>query len=112
LDISPLSKKIENNPNHVERFQLLVGGMEVVNGFSELNDPVDQRERFKEQEKLHKKGDEEAQRMDEDYIQAMEYGMPPAAGVGIGIDRMVVLFTGSHSLREVILFPIMKSDND
>lgn len=108
LEISPLAKKIEKDPDHVERFQLLVGGMEVMNGFSELNDPLDQRRRFEEQEDIHKKGDEEAQRLDEDFIEALEYGMPPAAGVGIGVDRLVALLTDSSVLREIILFPTMK----
>jgi len=108
LEISPLAKKLENNPSHVARFQLIIGGMEVMNGFSELNDPADQRERFEAQEKIAKKGNEEAQRMDNDYIEAMEYGMPPAAGIGIGIDRLTALLTDSHSIREVILFPLMK----
>jgi lysyl-tRNA synthetase class 2 len=108
LEISPLAKKLEDDSNHVARFQLVVGGMEVMNGFSELNDPVDQRERFEEQEKAAKKGNEEMQRMDVDYIEAMEYGMPPAAGIGIGIDRLTALLTDSHSIREIILFPLMK----
>ena len=108
LEISPLAKKLEEDQNHVARFQLVVGGMEVMNGFSELNDPIDQRERFEEQEKAAKKGNEETQRMDQDYIEAMEYGMPPAAGIGIGIDRITALLTDSHSIREIILFPLMK----
>ncbi|MDO8492158.1 MAG: amino acid--tRNA ligase-related protein, partial [bacterium] len=108
LEISPLAKKLGDDPNHVARFQLIVGGMELANAFSELNDPTDQRERFEAQEKIAKKGNEEAQRLDEDYIEALEYGMPPAAGVGIGIDRLVALLTDSHSVREVILFPLMK----
>ncbi len=112
LEISPLAKKLENNDKHVARFQLIAGGMELTNGFSELNDPVDQRQRFEVQEKFAKKGNEEAQRLDEDYIEALEYGMPPAAGVGIGLDRLVVLLTDSHSIREVILFPLMKPRSD
>lgn len=108
LEISPLAKKLEDNESRVARFQLVAGGMELTNGFSELNDPADQRQRFEAQEKFSKKGDEEAQRLDEDYIEALEYGMPPAAGVGIGLDRLVALLTDSHSIREVILFPLMK----
>lgn len=116
LDISPLAKKLEpveenrfgDKVEHVERFQLLVGGMEVANGFSELNDPLEQRERFRMQEKNWEGGDKEAQRFDEDFVEALEYGMPPAAGIGIGIDRLCVLLTNSHNIREVILFPLMK----
>jgi lysyl-tRNA synthetase class 2 len=109
LEISPLAKKLEDDPEHVARFQLIAGGMEVMNGFSELNDPLDQRERFEVQEKIAKKlGNKEAHRMDEDFLEALEYGMPPAAGVGIGIDRLVALLTDSHSIREIILFPLMK----
>ena len=112
LEISPLAKKITGDPAHVARFQLIVGGMEVANAFSELNDPLDQRERFEAQEKARKKGDEEAQRLDEDYIEALEHGMPPACGIGIGLDRLVALLTDSHSIREVILFPLMKPRSD
>ncbi len=108
LEISPLAKRIKNNPDYVERFQLLVGGMEIANGFSELNDPLDQRERFEHQEKMRESGDHEAHRVDEDFIEALEYGMPPASGVGIGIDRVAALLTGSNTLREIILFPTMK----
>lgn len=108
LEISPLAKKLGDDPDHVARFQLIVGGMEVANAFSELNDPKDQRQRFEAQERVAKKGNEEAQRLDEDYLEAMEYGMPPAAGIGLGIDRLVALLTNSHSVREVILFPLMK----
>lgn len=109
LEISPLSKKLDDDPEHVARFQLVAGGIELTNGFSELNDPLDQRERFEAQEEIAKTlGSEEAHRMDSDFIEALEYGMPPAAGVGIGIDRLVTLLTDSHSIREVILFPLMK----
>lgn len=108
---APLAKQLEDNPKKLARFQLvLAGGIELVNAFSELNDPIEQRERFGEQEKLLKDGGfEEAQRMDEDFLEALEYAMPPAAGFGMGIDRLVALLTNSHSLREVILFPIMRS---
>jgi len=108
LELSPLAKKIEKDPEHVSRFQLIAGGTEVMNGFSELNDPLDQRERFEEQEKIAKKGNKEAHRFDEDFVEALEYGMPPAAGVGIGIDRLAALLTDSHSVREIIAFPLMK----
>lgn len=108
LVISPLAKRLDKDSEKVARFQLVAAGIEIVNGFSELNDPQDQEQRFLAQEKLRAKGDEEAQRMDADFIEALEYGMPPAAGLGIGIDRLVALLTNSHSLREVILFPTMK----
>ncbi|HZZ99460.1 MAG TPA: lysine--tRNA ligase [Candidatus Paceibacterota bacterium] len=109
LELSPLTKKLPDNPEHVARFQLLIGGFELMNAFSELNDPQDQLERFQGQEKLRKKGDEEAQRLDEDFIEALEYGMPPAAGIGIGLDRLIALLTDSHSLREILLFPTMRN---
>ncbi len=105
---APLAKQLDDNPSKLARLQLLVGGLELVNAFSELNDPIEQRRRFKEQEKVFKKGFQEAQRMDEDFIETLEYGMPPAAGFGLGIDRLTVLLTNSHSLREVILFPTMR----
>jgi lysyl-tRNA synthetase class 2 len=91
-----------------ERFELYISGMEVANGFSELNDPVEQYERFKEQVSQRERGDEEAMVMDEDYLRALSYGMPPAAGIGIGIDRFVMLLTNKQSIRDVILFPHMK----
>ncbi|MGD0976971.1 MAG: lysine--tRNA ligase [Minisyncoccia bacterium] len=108
LELSPLSKKIPDDPEHVARFQLIVGGTEIVNAFSELNDPLDQRERFEAQQKSAKKGNEEAHPFDEDFVEALEYGMPPAAGWGLGIDRLVAILTNSHSIREIILFPLMK----
>jgi len=108
LGFFPLSKAQEKDPRKLANFQLVVAGWELVNAFSELNDPLEQRKRFEEQEKLFKEGLEEAQRMDEDFLSALEYGMPPAAGFGMGIDRLVALLTDSHSLREVILFPTMK----
>ena len=108
LELSPLAKKLPENAGHVARFQLLAAGFELTNAFSELNDPQDQLERFRLQEQKRKKGDEEAQRLDKDFVEALEYGMPPAAGIGIGIDRLVALLTDSHSLREILLFPIMK----
>ncbi len=111
LEMSPLAKKKPDNPQIVERFELIMGGKEIVNAFSELNDPIDQRERFTEQMKLKARGDEEAQEMDEDYIRALEIGMPPAAGVGIGIDRLIMLFTGQANIRDVMFFPQMRPEN-
>ncbi len=104
-----LAKTLKSNPAKLARFQLVVGGWEIVNGFSELNDPIEQKKRFEEQEKFFKKGLMEAQRMDKDFIEALEYGMPPASGIGMGIDRLVALLTDSHSLREIILFPTMRT---
>jgi lysyl-tRNA synthetase class 2 len=108
IEISPLAKKLDNNPKKVARFQLIVKGLEIANGWSEVNSPIDQAERFKAQEVKRKKGDKEAHQYDKDYIEALEYGMPPAAGIGIGIDRLIVLLTNSKALREVILFPTMR----
>jgi len=110
-DMLPLTK-LKPGTDVVEAFQFYAGGVELVKAFTELNDPIDQRERFKAQENMRVKGDEEAQRMDEDFVEALEYGMPPAAGFGIGIDRLVSLLTDSHSLREVILFPTMRPKLD
>ena len=108
LELSPLAKK--KNKNTVERFQLIAAGIELCNAFSELNDPLDQEERFKEQEKASEAGDEEAQRMDDDYITALKHGMPPSSGFGMGIDRLTMLLTNNHSIKEVILFPTLKPE--
>ncbi|HEX6283326.1 MAG TPA: amino acid--tRNA ligase-related protein, partial [Pyrinomonadaceae bacterium] len=108
--ISPLSKASPSNPAVAERFELYICGMEVANGFSELNDPVEQAERFREQMMQRERGDEEAMLMDEDYIRALSYGMPPAAGIGIGIDRLVMLLTNKQTIREVIIFPHMRPE--
>jgi lysyl-tRNA synthetase class 2 len=103
-----LSKQKPDDPETVERFELYIGGFEVANAFSELNDPVEQRRRFEEQLQSRAGGDEEAHAMDEDYIRALEFGMPPAGGEGIGIDRLVMLLTNSTSIRDVILLPLMR----
>ncbi|MBU4414530.1 MAG: lysine--tRNA ligase [Proteobacteria bacterium] len=108
VEISPLSRKNENDSELADRFELFIAGSEIANGFSEINDPEDQKSRFLQQVADREAGDEEAHFMDEDYIEALGYGMPPAAGEGIGIDRVVMLLTGSASIREVILFPHMK----
>ncbi|MEJ7863036.1 MAG: lysine--tRNA ligase [Pyrinomonadaceae bacterium] len=110
--ISPLSKASPENPNIAERFELFINGMECANGFSELNDPREQYERFTDQMKERAGGDEEAMILDEDYIRALGYGMPPAAGIGIGIDRLVMLLTNRHSIRDVILFPHMRPERN
>ena len=104
----PLAKRSIKNPQTVESFQLYIGGLELVKGFSELNDPVDQNKRFEEQEELRRKGDDEAAPADSDFVENLEYGMPPAAGFGIGIDRFMLLLTNRHNLREVILFPTLR----
>ncbi len=106
--ISPLSKKSRQDPRETERFELYIAGMEIANGFSELNDPMDQRSRFEAQVKDREKGDEEAQVIDHDFLLALEHGMAPAAGEGIGIDRLVMLYAGTNSIKEVILFPLLR----
>ena len=107
-DVSPLSRTQDDNPDYVDRFELFIGGKEIANGFSELNDPDEQAERFKQQVKQQDSGDKEAMGYDEDYVEALEYGLPPCAGVGVGIDRLVMLFTGATSIRDVLLFPQLK----
>jgi len=109
VDISPLAKKKKDDPRLVERFEMFVCGREMANAFSELNDPIDQRERFMQQMVEREKGNDEAHMLDEDFLNAIEYGMPPTGGLGIGIDRMVMLLTGVHSIRECLLFPTMKA---
>jgi lysyl-tRNA synthetase, class II len=110
LELSPLSKQKANDKSLVERFELYIGGMEIANGYSELNDPLDQRERFMSQLEARERGDEEAHQMDDDYIRALSYGMPPTAGEGIGVDRLTMLLTNSTSIRDVILFPHLRAE--
>ena len=109
IEISPLTKKKPGNPDYVERFEMFMNGWEMANAYSELNDPIDQRERFKAQEEALAAGDEEANTTDEDFLNALEIGMPPTGGIGYGIDRMVMLLTGATAIRDVLLFPTMKS---
>ncbi len=109
-ELSPLAKSREDNPEFVERFEVFIAGREMANAFSELNDPFDQRQRFEEQVKMREAGDDEAQMMDTDYITALEYGMPPAGGLGIGIDRLVMLFIDTASIKDTILFPLLKPE--
>lgn len=108
--MSPLTKRHRNNPELTERFELMVNGKELANAYSELNDPIDQYERFVEQMKLGEKGDDEAMIIDQDFIRALEYGMPPTSGMGIGMDRLVMLMTGQTTIQEVLFFPQMRPE--
>ena len=108
--MSPLTKRHRNNPELTERFELMVNGKELANAYSELNDPIDQYERFVEQMRLSEKGDDEAMIIDQDFIRALEYGMPPTSGMGIGMDRLVMLMTGQTTIQEVLLFPQMRPE--
>ncbi|MGA7424172.1 MAG: amino acid--tRNA ligase-related protein, partial [Candidatus Sulfotelmatobacter sp.] len=108
--VSPLSKQKPDDPEWTERFEIFAGQMEISNGFSELNDPEDQRRRFEAQLTERERGDLEAHQMDEDYIRALSYGMPPAGGVGVGVDRLAMLLTDSHTIRDVILFPLLRPE--
>lgn len=110
-ELSPLSKQSEDDPEFADRFELFIAGMEIANAFCEINDPEDQRRRFQEQMRLRERGDQEAMIMDEDYIRALSYGMPPTAGEGIGIDRLVMILTNQRSIRDVILFPHMRPES-
>ena len=108
--MSPLTKRHRDNPDLTERFELMVNGKELCNAYSELNDPIDQLERFEEQMRLSEKGDDEAMIIDKDFVRALEYGMPPTSGMGIGMDRLVMLMTGQSTIQEVLFFPQMRPE--
>ena len=110
LEISPLAKQNKENPSITDRFEAFIFGRELANGYSELNDPIDQRGRFEQQMREFEMGDDEAHQMDEDFVTALEYGLPPTGGLGIGIDRMIMFLTDAASIRDVILFPLMRPE--
>jgi len=110
VEMSPLTKVHRDKPGLVERFELIINGKEIANAYSELNDPIDQRERFEEQLALMQRGDDEAMFIDYDFLRALEYGMPPTAGIGIGIERLAMLLTGQTSIQDVLLFPQMRPE--
>ena len=112
IEMSPLTKKHRDNPELTERFELMVCGKEVANAYSELNDPIDQRARFEDQLKLSEKGDDEAMFIDKDFIRALEYGMPPTSGLGIGMDRLIMFLTNNASIQEVLFFPQMRPEKN
>jgi lysyl-tRNA synthetase class 2 len=108
--MSPLTKKHRSKPGLVERFELMINGKEIANAYSELNDPIEQRARFEDQVALMERGDDEAMFIDHDFLRALEYGMPPTSGIGIGIDRLCMLLTGQVSIQDVLLFPMMRPE--
>src|ERR1700744_4934794 len=108
--MSPLTKRHRSKPGLVERFELMINGKEIANAYSELNDPIEQRERFEEQLRLQERGDDEAMFIDHDFLRALEYGMPPTAGIGFGIDRLTMLLTNQSAIQEVLFFPMMRPE--
>jgi lysyl-tRNA synthetase class 2 len=110
VDMSPLCKRHRDNPELTERFELMINGKEVANAYSELNDPIDQRQRFEDQIKLQERGDDEAMFIDQDFLRSLEYGMPPTSGMGIGVDRLVMFLTNNEAIQEVLFFPQMRPE--